>query len=209
MSQSKSVHRSLAILKLPRPVPAFITFAQSVVTAMTNNTYFSSPTPPLSTVSAAITALQSAEAAALSRLKGAVTARNDKKAVLVALLQTLRTYVQDTADADAENSAAIIQSAGLPVKKVPAHKTRVFVAEQGPLTGSVKIVAPSAGPRSCYDWQYSSDGGKTWVDAPSTIKSKTTLENLTSGATVLFRYRTITPKGGQGDWSQAVALLVK
>lgn len=209
MTTSKSIHRSLAILKLPRPVPAFITFAQSVVTAMTNNTNFSSPTPPLSTITAAITALQSAEAGALSRLKGAVTARNDKKAALVALLQSLRTYVQNTADADADNSAAIIQSAGLPVKKVPAHKTRVFVAEQGPLTGSVKIVAPSAGPRSCYDWQYSSDGGKTWVDAPSTTQAKTTLENLTAGTTVLFRYRAVTPKGGQGDWAQPVALLVK
>jgi len=32
---------------------------------------------------------------------------------------------------------------------------------------------------------------------------------LTPGATVQFRYLAVTPKGGQGDWSAAVSLLVK
>jgi signal transduction histidine kinase len=56
---------------------------------MTNNAKFPSPTPALSAVTAAIVALQIAEAAAIARTKGAVTARNDRKAELVALLQQL------------------------------------------------------------------------------------------------------------------------
>ncbi len=42
---NKSVHRSVAVLKLPKVVAHVITFAQSVVTAMTNNPHFPSPTP--------------------------------------------------------------------------------------------------------------------------------------------------------------------
>jgi site-specific DNA recombinase len=55
---------------------------------------------------------------------------------------------------------------------------------------------------------HATDGGKTWVEAPATTQAKTEIPNLVPGATVQFRYRTVTPKAGQGDWSQAVQLLI-
>jgi len=203
-----STHRSLAVLKLPKIVAAVITYAQSIIAAMTNNTRFPSPSPTLAAVSTVIAALQQAESAALARTKGAVTARNDKRAALVALLQQLRTYVQTIADADAENSAAIIQSAGFSVKKTPVRTPRVFDAVQGAVSGTVKLVTRSAGPRSAYDWQYSTDGGKTWVLLPSTVQAKTAVTGLAAGTTVQFRFRAVT-KSGESDWSQPVSLLVK
>jgi hypothetical protein len=208
LQPTKSVHRSLAILKLPKIVAAVITFAQSIITAMTNNTRFPSPWPALAVVSAALAALQEAESAALARTKGAVTARNDRKAALVALLQQLRTYVQSIADADPENSAAIIQSAGFAVKKTAVRKPRVFDAQQGAVSGAVKLVTRSAGPRSAYDWEYSTDVGKTWLLLPSTVQARTTVTGLAAGTTVQFRFRTLT-KSGESDWSQPVSLLVK
>ena len=48
----------------------------------------------------------------------------------------------------------------------------------------------------------SADGGKTWINAPATIQSKTTISSLPSGSTVMVRYLAVTAKGGQGDWSQ-------
>ena len=208
MTPTKSVHRSLAILSLPKPVPAIMTFAQRVVTAMTGNAAFPSPVPTLAEVTAGIAALQVAESAALSRIKGAVTARNDKKAALVALLQDLRGYVQKTADAAPENSAALIQSGGFTVKKTPVHKPRVFAAAQGAVSGTVKLVTASAGHRASYDWEYSIDGGKTWAALPSSLQAKTSVIGLAAGTTVLFRHRAVT-KTGVADWSQPVALLVK
>ena len=208
MSTTKSVHRSLAILMLPKPVAAIITFAQRVVTDMTGNAAFPTPAPTLAEVTAGITALQTAESAALARTAGAVTARNDRKAELVALLQDLRGYVQKTADANADNSAAIIQSAGIGVKKTPLHKPRVFAASQGAVSGTVKLVTASAGHRASYDWEYSIDGGKTWVSLPSSLQAKTSVIGLAAGTTVLFRFRAVT-KTGVADWSQPVALLVK
>jgi hypothetical protein len=208
LSSSKSVHRSLAILKLPKVVAQIITFAQSVVTAMTNNQKFPSPSPALALVTAAIAALAAAEALAITRAKGAATARNDKKAALVALLQQLRTYVQTVADSDAENSANIIQSAGFAVKKTTVRKPRTFTVVQGAVSGSAKVVCPTAGHRASYDWEYSTDGGKTWIPLPSSLQAKTSITGLAQGSTVEVRYRAVT-KAGVADWSQAVSLFIK
>jgi hypothetical protein len=207
MSATKSVHRSLVSLDLPKKVPALISYATSVVTAITGNTSLPTPAPTLAAVTAAITALQTAQSAAIARTKGAVTARNDKQAALVALLQELKAYIQKTADADTDNGSAIIQSAGVSVRKTPVRKPRVFSAVQGAVSGAAKLVTASAGPRASYEWQYSVDG-KTWVPALATLQAKTTVTGLTSGATVQFRYLAVT-KTGQGDWSAPVSLLVK
>ena len=208
MSTIKPVHHPIATLKLPRRVSAVITYAQGIVSAMTGNAAFASPTPPLATVSSAIADLQVAETAALSRVKGAVATRNEKRTALVTLLHQVRGYVQTTADASVDTSTSIIESAGIAVRKTPQHRPRAFGALAGAVSGSAKLVAPSAGPRSSYEWEYSVDGGKTWVTAPATIQAKTTVSGLTPGASVLFRYRPVTKKG-EGDWSQSSSLIVK
>ena len=208
MSATKSVHRSLVSLDLPKNVPALISYANSLVTAMTGNTSFPTPAPTLAAIAAAITALQTAQSAAIARTKGAVVARNDKQAALVGLLQELKAYIQKTADADTDNGSAIIQSAGVAVRKTPVRKPRVFSAVQGAVNGTAKLVTASAGPRASYEWQYSVDGGKTWVAALATLQAKTTVTGLTSGTTVEFRYLAVT-RTGQGDWSAPVSLLVR
>ena len=208
MSTSKQTHRPIAVLVLPKTVPALITYAQSVATAMTGNPSFPTPTPTLAAVTAGITALQQAEALALARTKGAAEARNNKRADLVTLLQQLRGYIQTVADADVETAATVIRSAGIAVRKTPVRKPRVFEAVQGAASGSAKLLAASAGRRASYEWQYSTDGGKTWVIAPATLQAKTTVTGLTPGATVEFRYRPVT-KAGEGNWSQTVQLIVK
>jgi len=183
-------------------------FAIGIVKAMTGNPLFPAPVPTLAAVTAAIGDLTAAEPAAQSRIKGAVTTRNEKITVLVALLLQLKAYVQALADANVENGASIIESAGLGVRKAAAHQPRVFDALPGAVSGTVKLVAKSAGSRSSYEWGYSTDGGKTWVSAQITLQAKATIVGLTPGAMVQFRYRPVT-KAGQGDWSQTVVLLVK
>jgi hypothetical protein len=204
---NKIIHRAAATLAAPKSVSALVTYAKGVVTRMTGNPLFPAPIPTLAAVTAAIDKLQLAETAALARTKGAVALRNEAKAELLSLLQQLRAYIQAVADADPQNGASIIQSSGLSVRKIPTRHARVFAARPGPLSGVAALLAASAGPRSAYDWEYSTDAGKTWVAAPSTVQAKTLIPGLTPGATVQFRYRTIT-KAGQGDWSQSVSLLV-
>ncbi len=208
MPTIKAPHRSIVSLALPKTVPALISYAEQVVKAMTNNPSFPTPAPTLAVISQAIDDLQAAEAAALSRTKGAVQARNDKRTALVKLLETLKTYVQNVADTNNETAPTVIKSAGLAVRKSPTRRPHVFAVQEGSISGSVKLSTPSAGARSSYLWQYSADGGKTWVDVPGTVQAKTTVAGLPAGTTVQFRYRAIT-KTGQGDWSAPVSFLVK
>jgi hypothetical protein len=205
---NNSIHRATVSLNIPAKVADFIAYGTSVVHAMTDNPAFPTPVPALSALSAAVSDLQAAETLALTKVKGAVAARNDKRAVVISLLQQLRGYVQAIADATPENGATIIQSAGIPVRKVPVRPTRVFGAKPGPVSGSAKLTAAVAARRASYEWEYSIDGGKTWVSAPSSLQAKTTVAGLPVGTSVLFRYKSVT-KTGEGDWSQGLALLVK
>jgi len=207
-SNSTKPHRAGVSLKLPTKVPALITYAQGIVTGMTNNPSFPSPMPALSTVQAAITDLQTAETAALARAKGAVATRNEKRAALIALLQSLRTDVQNVADANAPTAPSIIQGAGMAVRKTPARAPRVFAVTPGSVSGSVKIVAAAAAHRAGYEWQYSTDGGKTWTLMPVTLQAKTSLAGLPVGTTVEVRYRPVT-KTGEADWSAPVSMTVQ
>jgi len=203
-----TIHRSLVSLKLPLVVALLISIAKAIVQALTGNASFPSPVPTLAEITTAIHDLEIAETAAISRVRGAVTARNDKRVALVALLSELKAYVQKVADANQENGAALIQSAGMNVRKTAVRKPRVFAVTQGSVSGVVKVVVPSAGARAAYDWEWSIDGGKTWQLAPSTLQAKTAMSGLVPGSTVSFRYRVVTKKG-ESDWSEPTSFLVK
>jgi hypothetical protein len=208
VTTTKTTHKPFVALALPKPVPALVTYASRIVTCMTGNAAFPSPVPTLAEVTAAITSLQAAESAALARTKGAVTTRNEQRAVLVALLRHLQAYIQVQADAGGDNAASIIESAGVAVRKTPVRKPRVFAAKPGANSGTVDLVTAAAGQRASYEWQYSADGGKTWVTVPATLQAKTTVTGLTPGATVEFRFKSVV-KTGESDWSAPVSLLVK
>ena len=201
--------RSIVALNLPVPVPALITYTQTVYKGLNGNPRFPTTIPPLTELEASINALVAGETAALSRAKGAVVQRNAAKKALVQQMQLLRANVQSTADADPDNALAIIESAGMSVRRPTVRKPRVFAATPAATSGTVKLVTASAGPRSSYEWQYSTDGAKTWIALPPSIQAKTTIPGMVAGITLQFRYRAITPKTGAEDWSAPVSLLVQ
>jgi hypothetical protein len=135
MKTTKSPPRSLVALALPRSVPALITYAAQIVEACTHNPSFPNPSPTLAVLTQAIADLQAAEAAALSRLKGAVQARDDKRSALVKLLELFKAYVQSVADANGETAPTVIRGAGLAVRKTPNRKPHVFAIKQGAVSG--------------------------------------------------------------------------
>jgi hypothetical protein len=204
----KLTHRTLASLKLPTKISALTAYAQGIVTAMTSNPEFPNPVPLLATVTTAINDFQTAETAALTRAKGAAATRNARRTALIQLLEQLKTYVQPVADANLDKGAAVVQGAGMAVRKTPVHTPRVFALKPGTVSGSVKVHAAAAARRASYDWEYSIDGGKTWLATPSSLQAKTTVAGLPVGTSVQFRYRPVT-KTGPGDWSQPLAILVK
>ena len=206
-SSNKKVHRSVAVLKLPGPIALLVVYVQGILKAMTGNPTFPTPNPALTAVSGAANDLQAAETTALTRATGTIATRNEKRATLLSLLEVLKAYVQSVADASPENAISIIESSGLALRKATVRAPRVFAAKATTLSGTVKLTAPLAGRRAAYRWQYSTDGGKTWVDASETLQAKTTLTGLSAGTTVQFRYRSVI-KGGASDWSAPLSMVV-
>ena len=88
-----------------------------------------------------------------------------------------------------------------------AYATVVTGGCQDPSRRRSRSARERADTRASYDWEYSTDGGKTWVAMPSTLQSKTSMTGLASGTTVQFRSCPVT-KAGQGDWSAPVSLTV-
>jgi hypothetical protein len=175
---------------------------------MTNNPSFPSPDPALPTVTTAIGALDAAQTAAQTRIRGAVATRNEKRRALVTLLEQLKGQVQKVADANPESAESIIQSAGLALRRPILRQKQAFAAKPGAVSGTVNLTAAAPSRRASYEWQYSLDGGKTWLTMPVTLQARATLSGLTPGATATFRVRAVT-KSGEGDWSQPTALIVK
>jgi hypothetical protein len=205
---TKTIRHAVVSLKLPTNASALVTYTQGILKEMTGNPAFPNPVPTLAALATAVNDLQTAQTAALTRAKGSATVRNQKRTALVQLLTQLKAYVQAQADSNPDTGASVIESAGLPVRKTPVRPARVFAAAVGANAGTANLVAPSAGHRASYEWEYSVDGGKTWTLALPTMKAKTTVIGLPSATVVQFRYRAVTPTG-TSDWSAPVSLTVQ
>jgi hypothetical protein len=208
MNNNNPVRRTVATLQFPHTVLALIALAKAIVQALTGNKSFPNPDPPLATVTSAIADLEAAQALVQTRAKGAVQARDTKRAALVALLRGLRASIQKVADADLAHAPELIASAGLRARRVAVRARRIFAAKHGPLSGSVSLVSPSGGKRAGYEWQYSADGGKTWQEARATLRGSTAITGLVPGSTYLFRGRVVDKKGDT-DWCPPVSLMVQ
>jgi hypothetical protein len=196
----------IVVLNYPDKVAGLIAFAQMVVQKMIGNAYFPTTTPPLSAVTAAITAYQAAVSASATTkdLKGQrATTRN----TLLMLLRQLRDNVRVVCEANPSIALEIAESAGMTLKGRRAPGKALIAVIQGAVTGSVVCRAKAPGIPTNYFWSYSVDQ-KTWVSAPQAMKATITVSGLTAGQTYCFRYYTTTRKG-QSDLSQIVSLLVK
>jgi hypothetical protein len=198
----------MVVLGLPssRSVPAVIVRSTTIGNAIAASpTTFTAPNPPLAKLTTAINAATAAEAA----FKAHTGTRADRDAAvtaLIALMQQVHAYVQGLATADPANAATIAQDAAMTLRKKGSH-TKSDLAVHQKVSGVVQVVAKAGTGSRAHEWQYSTDGGKTWIDAPATTKASTTITGLQVGVAVSYRHRAIT-KAGPGDWSQPVVALV-
>ena len=201
--------RIIVVLKLPEyEVPVLVVRARLIVERVGVSPWFPAPEPPLAIVEQRIDDLAKAESETLTRRGDAVSVRNDKRLALVMLLEQMRSYVQRVANANPEQAATIIGSAGMYLKNVRGPAPRVFHAKQRGST-EVDLIFPSAGDRAAYECQLSLDAGKTWLPLPDPVTTKTTVpvRDLRPGSTVHLRYRA-TVKGVTRDWSQPISMIV-
>jgi len=197
--------RVIAVLKLPNRVAALILVLRNIIAAMTGNAWFTSPSPTLAAVTTDTNNLETGHATALNKTKGAVSARDDKKVIVIKDAHALLAYVQGIADANPASAEAIILSAGMNVKSKGGKKKVEFTATHGSVSGVVNLATAVAESGASYEWQQSPDG-VNWTNLPVTRKVKATVTNLTPGTLYYFRTRPVL-RSGEGNWSQFVKII--
>ena len=202
-------HRVHVTLPLPKLVHALLALAKAVAAAFAANPkLFPAPVPSLLVFNGDIAALDAAETATRTRAPGTVEARDAKRTIVEDDLRKLRAYVQTIADADPTNAAMIAKEANMGVGKVPTRTKQNLTAKPSKKgSGLVDVAAKAPEGRASHEWEVSTDGGKTYAAAPSTLQAKTTLVGLQPGQIVLVRHRAVT-KQGSLDWSQPVSVVV-
>jgi len=194
------------VLKLPSKIIKLLLLAKAVLTAMTGNASFPNPSPSLDTLDQRVTKLEAAIASGTAA---------ERRAACEALRETLLhlgDYVQSVAESQAGSVdilavQALVETAGMKLRKVGARAKQVFAAASGPDPGSVDLTAPASPDRDPHEWQDSADAS-TWTSLPSTRKARTRVTGLPAGAPHYFRHRTLT-KDGHTAWSDPVMIVVK
>jgi hypothetical protein len=200
------MQRAIVAFKIPRRHNDRINHARSIVAAMTGNPHFPSPTPTMAAFEAHIDAAAKAQSHTLVGPIGSAARRDARLAAVQSDLEQLRVYVQGVADASSGKARAIIESAGMNLRRPGLHDKPVLTVKAGPVTGSVVVVAKAAGDRATYEWQYSKVG-ELWTDVEPTRQARKAFNGLAAGATYRFRVRSVT-KVGRSDFGEVVSVLV-
>jgi hypothetical protein len=203
LPKESPMQRAIVVFKIPRRNNDRIHYARSVVTAMTGNPHFPSPTPAMTAFEAHIAAAADAQTHVLSGTISSAAQRDARLAAVQSDLEQLRAYVQRVADASSAMAPAIIESAGMSVKRPGLHDKQALAVKAGPVTGSVVVVAKAVGDRATYEWQYS-QAGEAWIDVEPTRQAKKVLDGLITGAMYQVRVRSVT-QAGRSDFGEVAS----
>lgn len=196
----------IAVLpEAPENVSRYLAMGRLVVTMMTGNTNFPTPTPTLAEVSVGLDSLETSEELARRGGKGMVQLRDVELRRSHNNMTMIKGYVQGVANTKPEEAEAIIHSAGMNVAK-PRTRTKLpLEAKLGETPGQVVLDAKALQKPVQYRWQMSTDQ-QTWTDVAETFKTKTTVEGLIPATVYSFRLRTVT-RNGPSDWSPPVTIV--
>ena len=161
----------------------------SIISSMTGNANFTTPVPALATLGAAATAYSAALIKAATGNRVDIADKNERRAALIALLRSLATYVNLTANGD----RSMLISSGLELSKeqepVTISKPENLQVVNGISPGELIVSINAVKGAYAYLHQYTTDENmapNSWINNPSTT-SKIILSNLQSGTKYICR----------------------
>lgn len=187
------------------------TRAGAILSAMTANVSFPTPSPTLVVVQTATTDFAIALAKAKTGSEYDKAFKNSKREELITLLHSLGNYVLFTANGD----ELIAKSSGYGIAKTPAPAPEVTPAtnqklEDGQNAGELKYSFDKVPGAKSYMYQYTPDPiteSSVWQSVPGTIR-KALFTGLQSGKKYWCRVFTV-GTGGQGVYSEPVSRVVQ
>jgi len=187
-------------------IPVKVHKARAIVSKMTGNSNFVSPSPTLEEVNAVIDEAEQSYVAARDAGKAETARMNEAVDRMEWMIRRLAFYVQTVARENTE----IVYSAGLELKRSSKREIFLLEAKEGDMPGEVKLIRKSGGNRVAYLWQHAEDNGSepVWIDSGVTNISSNTIVGLKSESPYLFRV-TIVENNHQQPWSEGIRFIVK
>lgn len=196
MAMPLAIHKIIAVLAMPSGITERGDRAKVVTDACAASTY-------VSVLPATITAVR----LTITNYNAATTSsRTAKYRLMVNALNSMMRMFQDAADADAENSQAIVESGAFKVHQVAIPQKHKFDVVNGAVLGTVDLTAQGGGTYTCHDWMYSPDG-ITFTRMTPTVAAHTHKDGLEVGKFAYFTHELITKDGPQGI-SQIMKVMV-
>ncbi len=212
MSATRFIH--ILLKAQPKKLPFFLAVMQAISASMlAHATTFAGSPVDLTMFKTQVGNLASAQQAARVRGPGLVAARTEALQIVSGSVELLRAFVEQLCNSSPEQAATIAQAASMQIRTTALRAKVPLRARQGDQSGvvilyaSVALLVTGKGGRY-FNWEYSLDGGKTWITVASTPKAKTTVTGLPALTTVVFRVSVTDNKVGQGPWTAAVPFLV-
>jgi Fibronectin type III domain len=190
--------------------PEKIARARQIVTALTENSNFPAPNPPLAQVSTAIDKVEQLNddvQAARAAAKAKTSELNQQEAALDRTLTQLAAYVESVGGDD----EAKIISAGMETRAARSAAGDVSAphdlsASAGDHEGEVDLQWDKVNNARSYIVEQSPDPptDSSWSNSAVVVKSQATIEGLTSGKKYWFRVAAVGATG-QSGWSNPAA----
>lgn len=216
-----SIGRARAVFDIPdmRRVAPVVARAEAMHAGMAADPgTYANPPLALPDFKILITDVQAAQVAVRTRVIGAAATRDVHLRALIGGMETERVFIQALADTTPSHAIQLIQNAGLVVAASTASTKLLLVLRNGPQPGSVAcdanvgllVGAEAKHPYAArfYGWQYTVDGGDTFLPSATTATGKALLTGLTPLTVVGVRVN-ITLGGVTSEWTDVATILVR
>ncbi len=198
------------VLKLAGlPAATVISMVESILLKMTGNTNFTTPNPPLATITTEKDELVDAVADAQNGSRAAKAVVKVKLRTLMLSMATLRAYVQTVANTNAETAEEVALSSGMDVKRINPRARRQFTVVNTALPGQLKTYTGRVKNASSYDFEYkkTNSADEEYVSAGVLPSATRIISDLTSGVEYQVRWCSIS-KDGRSAWSSPINIIV-
>ena len=187
-----------------------VTDAETIVTSMTNNSAYPTPSPALAAITTAINDFSDAIANAANGGTERTAIKNTMRNALAALLRHLSSYVHVACNGD----MAKLLSSGFPVQKptrtpagiLPAPATPVL--RLGGRSGDLVAITSPVANAYAYNWRVAlSSAPDAYVQEIQATSARITFSGLTPGQLYLVDVNAL-GSAGPSDWSDSAELMV-
>jgi hypothetical protein len=186
-----------------------IAFTKNVITLMTGNAQYPTPSPALMVIATAVNSLETAVHDALDGGKIAIATRNAARAEMLSLLRQLASYVTGNCDAD----LVLLLSSGFEPVKAPSPVGVLPAPENLRLnltgiSGELHLRFDRVANASNYTVQSAENPDGPWTDQGLSTATRVTIYDLTPGKVYWVRAQANGSAGPSGWGGPANAMVV-